>query len=122
MQDVDAKYRCQGSVAGCVTGPTPVRIIEIDALRRAQICDACMRAPRGDALEVRFINVAGPPRNPWCAGGERCCVLPSAAADFQEITTLRRQESANGRPDRLMVAMKSGGNQPAVSLRRLGGF
>jgi hypothetical protein len=49
-------------------------------------------------------------------------VLAGAAADFQKIAALRREKAPDSRPNWLVVAVKSGRIQPAVRLRRLGGF
>src|SRR6185503_4154856 len=102
-------------------GPTPIRVAEIDALGRTQVCGARICAPCGDALEVSVVNVAGPPGNSRCTRGECGGVLAGAAADFEKVAVLHRQKTTNGRPDRLVVAVKRGGIQPAVG-RRLGGL
>ena len=122
MQDVDAQHRCEQRIAVGVAGPALIRTAENDALGRTQVCDARICAPCGDALEVRVVDVAGPPRNSGCTRSECGGVLAGAAADFQKIAALRREKAADSRPNWLVVAVKSGRIQPAVRLRRLGGF
>ena len=73
-------------------------------------------------FKVRVVDVAGPPRHSGCTRRECSGVLAGAAADFQKVAALCRQKTANGRPDRLVVTMKSRRIQPPVGLGRFGGF
>src|SRR5262245_14075670 len=77
-----------------------------------------MGAPRGNALEMRIVDIARPPVNPRHPSGECSCVLTGATADLKEIAALRRKKPADRCPDRLMVAMKGRRVEAAIGLRR----
>ena len=64
MQDIDAQHRGQGAVAAGITVPSPIGIMEIDALRGLQVGGVRTCAPGGNALEMGLVDIAGPPRDP----------------------------------------------------------
>jgi hypothetical protein len=49
-------------------------------------------------------------------------VLAGAAADLEGVSGPRLQEGRNDRPDRIVIAMESGGIEPSVGFRRLADF
>ena len=102
--------------------PSPSRIGEVDALRRAQVGKPRVPPPGLDAGEMRRVDIARPPGELRRASRKRGGVLPGAAAEFQHVARLRAQEAGYRRPDGVVVAVKGRAIQPAVGRGRLAGL
>src|SRR5262249_51615616 len=77
-----------------------------------------MGAPRGDACEMPFVEIARPPGDIGRLACEVDRVLAGAAASFQYVSRFRGQVSLQDRPYRLMVAMECRRVQSAIHLDR----
>ena len=102
--------------------PGPGGIGEVDALRRAQVCEPRVPPPGLDAGEMRRVDIARPPGQLRRAAGEGRDVLPGAAAELQHVAGPRAQKARHRRPDGIMVAVESRTIQPAVGCGRLADF
>ena len=65
-----------------------------------------MRPPRGDALQMRVVEIARPPGDVRGSAGEIDGMLPGAAAGFDYVAGFAIEEFFQDRPDRLVIAVK----------------
>src|SRR5262252_7905954 len=110
VQHVDAEH-CGKRPA---SDPGPVRIQEINSLRRFQIFKTRLCAPGGDAFQMRVKYVARPPIEMPGATRKLHRMLAGTAADLQDVAGPRRQEIRHRRPDRFVIAVESWTVQPAI--------
>src|SRR5262245_16302590 len=75
-----------------------------------------MRAPRGDAFQMRLVEIARPPGDVRRMARKVNDMLPGAAAGLQRIARLARQKLLQHSPDRLMIAVERCGIEPPVRL------
>src|SRR4051794_41045170 len=96
----------------------PCRIGQIDPQRRSDIAKLRMRAPCGDAFEMRVVVIAWPPCERGRAAGKLDDVLPGAAAGLQHVAGFAGDEFFQHGPDRLVIAMERRRIKPAVRFDR----
>src|ERR1700755_841437 len=77
-----------------------------------------MRAPRLDAPEMLFVEIARPPDDVRSMSGEMDHVLAGAAGCPDHVAGFARKKWLQHRPDRLMVAMKRRRIETAVGFDR----
>src|SRR5271168_2199075 len=75
-----------------------------------------MRAPRRNALQMLFVEIARPPDDVGRRSGEGDDMLAGAAAGFQHVAGPSGEEFLQHRPDRLVVAMERGRVEAAIRL------
>ena len=96
-----------------------MRIGEVNGLPGVQIFQSGVRAPGGNALQMRVVNIAWPPIQVRRAARKFRDMLTGAAADLQHVAALRRKETGDRQPDRFVIAVKCRSVQPAVACRWL---
>ena len=119
VNDVGTEYRQQSArPAAVVHLGAPCRIGQIDPQRRADIGKLRMHAPRGDALQMRVVEIARPPRDVRASAREIDDVLSGAAAGLEHVAGFAVEKFLQHRPDRLVIAMKRRRIETAIRLDR----